>query len=112
MKPNNLESLWMPFTPNKNFKKDPRIIVSAKDMHFESDDGRDILDATAGLWCVNAGHGRKKIQEAVSNQIGELDYSPPFQFGHPKQFDLFPPLHVTESSYTPPSLPMLEVLKL
>jgi beta-alanine--pyruvate transaminase len=88
MKPNNLESLWMPFTPNKNFKKDPRIIVSAKDMHFKSDDGRNILDATAGLWCVNAGHGRKKIQEAVSHQIGELDYSPPFQFGHPKQFEL------------------------
>ena len=88
MKPNNLESLWMPFTPNKNFKKDPRIIVGAKDMHFISDDGRNILDATAGLWCVNAGHGRKKIQDAVYNQIGELDYSPPFQFGHPKQFEL------------------------
>ncbi|MDB4233942.1 aspartate aminotransferase family protein [Alphaproteobacteria bacterium] len=88
MKPNNLESLWMPFTPNKSFKKDPRIIVGAKDMHFISDDGRDILDATAGLWCVNAGHGRKKIQDAVYNQIGELDYSPPFQFGHPKQFEL------------------------
>jgi beta-alanine--pyruvate transaminase len=88
MKPNNLESLWMPFTPNKSFKKDPRIIVGAKDMHFISDDGRNILDATAGLWCVNAGHGRKKIQDAVYNQIGELDYSPPFQFGHPKQFEL------------------------
>ena len=88
MKPNNLESLWMPFTPNKSFKKDPRIIVGAKDMHFISDDGRDILDATAGLWCVNAGHGRKKIQQAVYKQIGELDYSPPFQFGHPKQFEL------------------------
>ena len=88
MKPNNLESIWMPFTPNKSFKKDPRIIVGAKDMHFISDDGRDILDATAGLWCVNAGHGRKKIQDAVYNQIGELDYSPPFQFGHPKQFEL------------------------
>ena len=88
MKPNNLESLWMPFTPNKSFKKDPRIIVGAKNMHFISDDGRDILDATAGLWCVNAGHGRKKIQDAVYNQIGELDYSPPFQFGHPKQFEL------------------------
>ena len=88
MKPNNLESLWMPFTPNKSFKKDPRIIVGAKDMHFISDDGRNILDATAGLLCVNAGHGRKKIQDAVYNQIGELDYSPPFQFGHPKQFEL------------------------
>ena len=87
-KPNNLESLWMPFTPNKTFKKDPRIIVKAKDMHFTSDDNRQILDGTAGLWCVNAGHGRKKIQEAVTQQIEELDYSPPFQFGHPKQFEL------------------------
>ena len=68
-KPNNLEPLWMPFTPNKTFKKDPRIIVGAKDMHFISDDNREILDGTAGLWCVNAGHGRKKIQEAVNEQI-------------------------------------------
>ena len=87
-KPNNLESLWMPFTPNKTFKKDPRIIVGAKDMHFISDDNREVLDGTAGLWCVNAGHGRKKIQEAVSEQLKTLDYSPPFQFGHPKQFEL------------------------
>ena len=87
-KPNNLEPLWMPFTPNKVFKKDPRIIVGAKDMHFISDDNREILDGTAGLWCVNAGHGRKKIQEAVNKQIENLDYSPPFQFGHPKQFEL------------------------
>jgi beta-alanine--pyruvate transaminase len=78
----------MPFTPNKTFKKDPRIIVGAKDMHFISDDNREILDGTAGLWCVNAGHGRKKIQEAVNEQIENLDYSPPFQFGHPKQFEL------------------------
>ena len=87
-KPNNLEPLWMPFTPNKTFKKDPRIIVGAKDMHFISDDNREILDGTAGLWCVNAGHGRKKIQDAVNEQIENLDYSPPFQFGHPKQFEL------------------------
>jgi beta-alanine--pyruvate transaminase len=87
-KPNNLESLWMPFTPNKTFKKDPRIIVGAKDMYYISDDNRKILDGTAGLWCSNAGHSRKKIQEAVSEQLGTLDYSPPFQFGHPKQFEL------------------------
>ena len=87
-KPNNLEPLWMPFTPNKTFKKDPRIIVGAKDMHFISDDNREILDGTAGLWCVNAGHGRKQIQQAVNEQIENLDYSPPFQFGHPKQFEL------------------------
>jgi len=88
MKPNNLESLWMPFTPNKAFKKDPRIIVSAKGMHFTSDDGRLILDGTAGLWACNASHGRSKITEAVAKQLEELDYSPPFQFGHPKQFEL------------------------
>ena len=87
-KPNNLEPLWMPFTPNKVFKKDPRIIVGAKDLHFISDDNREILDGTAGLWCVIAGLGRKKIQEAVNKQIENLDYSPPFQFGHPKQFEL------------------------
>ena len=77
-KPNNLEPLWMPFTPNKAFKKDPRIIVGAKDMHFISDDNRQILDGTAGLWCVNAGHGRKKIQEAVTNKLKNLITLPHF----------------------------------
>lgn len=87
-RPNNLDSFWMGFTPNKAFKKDPRIIVSADGMYYKSDDGRDILDATAGLWCVNAGHKRPKIVEAVQQQIGELDYAPTFQFGHPKAFEL------------------------
>ena len=86
--PNDLEAFWMPFTANQQFKSNPRMLVSAENMHYKSQDGRDILDGTAGLWCVNAGHGRKKIQEAVSEQLETLDYSPPFQFGHPKQFEL------------------------
>ena len=63
--PNNLEAFWMPFTANRQFKSKPRLLVAAKDMHYTSHDGRQILDGTAGLWCVNAGHGRKKITEAA-----------------------------------------------
>ncbi|MCB9960073.1 MAG: aspartate aminotransferase family protein [Rhodospirillaceae bacterium] len=85
---NDLESFWMPFTANRTFKNDPRMIVSAERMHFRSDDGREILDTTAGLWCVNAGHTRPKIVEAVQRQVAELDYAPCFQFGHPKAFEL------------------------
>ena len=85
---NDLESFWMPFTSNRAFKADPRMIVSAERMHFRSDDGREILDSTAGLWCVNAGHTRPKIVEAVQRQVAELDYAPCFQFGHPKAFEL------------------------
>ncbi|MDZ4736630.1 MAG: aspartate aminotransferase family protein, partial [Rhodospirillaceae bacterium] len=59
--PNNLEAFWMPFTANRQFKSKPRLLVAAKDMHYTSHDGRQILDGTAGLWCVNAGHGRQKI---------------------------------------------------
>ncbi|MCX5517964.1 aspartate aminotransferase family protein [Kaistia defluvii] len=85
---NNLEAFWMPFTANRQFKQNPRMLVSAKDMHYTSADGRQILDGTAGLWCVNAGHGRPKIVEAVSKQVAELDYAPAFQMGHPKAFEL------------------------
>ncbi|NVK20184.1 MAG: aspartate aminotransferase family protein [Methylocystaceae bacterium] len=87
-RPNNLDSYWMPFTANKQFKKDPRMLVSADGMYYTSDDGRQIMDTAAGLWCVNAGHNRPKIREAVANQVGELDYCPSFQFGHPKAFEL------------------------
>jgi beta-alanine--pyruvate transaminase len=87
-RPNDLNSYWMPYTANRAFKSDPRMIVSADGMHYRSDDGRDILDATAGLWCVNAGHNRPKITEAVQRQVAELDYAPSFQFGHPKAFEL------------------------
>ncbi|KAB2863778.1 MAG: aminotransferase class III-fold pyridoxal phosphate-dependent enzyme, partial [Bauldia sp.] len=73
---NNLEAFWMPFTANRQFKKQPRMLVRAEGMHYWAADGRKLLDGTAGLWCVNAGHGRAKIADAVSNQIRELDYAP------------------------------------
>jgi beta-alanine--pyruvate transaminase len=85
---NNLEAFWMPFSANRQFKKKPRMFVSAKDMHYTTDDGRQVLDATAGLWCCNAGHARPKIVEAVQKQIQQLDYAPAFQMGHPKVFEL------------------------
>lgn len=83
----NTEHLWMPFTANKQYKSAPRVLVSAKDMHYTSDDGRAILDATAGLWCVNAGHGRAPIVQAICDTAQELDYAPMFQMGHPKVFE-------------------------
>src|SRR5579883_1664326 len=86
--PNNLEAFWMPFTANRQFKKAPRLLVAAKGMYFTTHDGRQILDGTAGLWCVNAGHCHPKIVEAVQRQAAELDYAPPFQLGHPAAFDL------------------------
>ena len=86
--PNNLEAFWMPFTANRQFKQSPRLLVAAEDMHYTTVDGRRILDGTAGLWCVNAGHGRKKIVEAVRAQVGKLDYAPSFQMGHPLAFEL------------------------
>jgi beta-alanine--pyruvate transaminase len=84
----NLDPFWMPFTANRQFKASPRIFVAAKDMYFTTDDGRQVLDGTAGLWCVNAGHGRPEIAEAVSRQLTTLDYAPAFQMGHPGAFEL------------------------
>ena len=86
--PNDLSAFWMPFTANRQFKKAPRMLVSADRMHYRTDDGRDVLDGTAGLWCCNAGHNRPKIVEAIRQQAGELDYAPAFQMGHPKAFEL------------------------
>ncbi len=86
--PNNLDAFWMPFTANRQFKKAPRMFVAAKDMYYTTADGRKVLDATAGLWCVNAGHCRPKIVEAIRKQAGELDYAPAFQLAHPKAFEL------------------------
>ena len=83
-----LDALWMPFTANKAFKAKPRLLVSAKDMHYQSDDGRQILDGTAGLWCVNAGHCRAPIVEAISRAAATLDFAPGFQMGHPASFQL------------------------
>lgn len=84
----NLDAFWMPFTANRQFKASPRLLVSAKDMHYTTDDGRQILDGTAGLWCVNAGHSRPPIVEAIRTQAGLLDYAPTFQMGHPGPFQL------------------------
>ncbi|AFZ09189.1 Beta-alanine--pyruvate transaminase [Oscillatoria nigro-viridis PCC 7112] len=84
----NMDAYWMPFTANRQFKANPRILVAAKDMHFTTDDNRSILDGTAGLWCVNAGHARETIAEAVKQQVLRLDYSPAFQMGHPGAFEL------------------------
>ncbi|WFU00596.1 aspartate aminotransferase family protein [Rhizobium sp. CB3171] len=86
--PNDLRAFWMPFTANRQFKKEPRLFVSARDMYYTTHDGRQVLDGTAGLWCVNAGHCRPKITEAIRQQAGELDYAPAFQLGHPKAFEL------------------------
>ncbi len=81
-----LDPFWMPFTANRSFKAKPRILASARDMHFVAEDGRRILDGTAALWCTNAGHCRPRITEAIRAQAGELDYAPPFQMGHPGPF--------------------------
>ncbi len=86
--PNNLEPLWMGFTPNKSFKKRPRMIARAKDMHYFDMTGRPILDGAAGLWCSNAGHCRKPIVDAIAQAAADLDFAPTFQFGHPKVFEL------------------------
>jgi beta-alanine--pyruvate transaminase len=83
-----LDAHWMPFTGNRDFKQDPRIIVSAKGKYYKTADGSTIFDGLSGLWCSGLGHGRQKIVEAVSQQVKQLDYSPAFQFGHPKAFEL------------------------
>ncbi len=84
----DLEALWMPFTPNRQFKAKPRLLARASGMHYWTPEGRQILDGVAGLWCVNAGHGRHEITEAVANQLETMDYAPPFQMGHPPAFAL------------------------
>lgn len=81
-----LDPFWMPFTPNRQFKQAPRVLVSARDMHFITEDGRRILDGSAGLWCSNAGHCRPQITAAIQKQAAELDYAPIFQMAHPGPF--------------------------
>jgi len=88
LQPNNLDAFWLPFTPNRAFKRAPRLIARAKDMHYFTPDGRAVLDGTAGLWCTNAGHNRDPIVAAIAHQAEELDYAPAFQFAHPKAFEL------------------------
>jgi beta-alanine--pyruvate transaminase len=84
----DLEAFWMPFTANRQFKSQPRMLARAKGMHYWTPDGREILDGAAGLWCVNAGHGREEISHAVTNQLATMEFAPTFQMGHPLAFDL------------------------
>ncbi|CAA0088281.1 Beta-alanine--pyruvate aminotransferase [Halioglobus japonicus] len=83
-----LEAYWMPYTGNRQFKRDPRMIVAAEGVHLIDDSGRRILDGLSGLWCCGAGHNRREITEAVHAQMQVLDYAPSFQFGHPGAFEL------------------------
>jgi len=84
----NMDAYWMPFTANRQFKKAPRLLTKSSGMHYWDDKGREILDGVAGLWCVNAGHGRPKIVQAIQQQAAEMDFAPPFQMAHPKAFEL------------------------
>ena len=86
--PNDLAAYWMPFTANRAFKQAPRMLGRARDMHYHTPEGRKVLDGVSGLWCVNTGHGRPEITAAIQEQSAEMDYAPPFQFGHPKAFQL------------------------
>ncbi len=85
---NSLEEHWMPFTANRHFKANPRMISGAKGMYYSTERGERILDGSAGLFCVAAGHGRPQIAEAVNKALLEVDFVPPFQFGHPASFEL------------------------
>ncbi len=85
---NNLDAFFMPFTANRQFKANPRMLSKAKGVHYWTPEGRKIIDGTAGLWCVNAGHGREEIKAAIAAQLDEMDYAPSFQMGHPKSFEL------------------------
>jgi beta-alanine--pyruvate transaminase len=85
---NDLDAFWLPFTPNRAFKRAPRLIARAKDMHYFTPDGRAVLDGLAGLWCTNAGHSRDPIVAAISRQAEDLDYAAAFHFSHPKAFEL------------------------
>src|SRR5690606_25630932 len=82
------EHFWMPFTANRQFKASPRLLEGAEGMYYTDTAGRQVLDGTAGLWCCNAGHGRREITEAVSRQIARMDFAPTFQMGHPLPFEL------------------------
>jgi beta-alanine--pyruvate transaminase len=83
-----LDAFWMPFTANRQFKGNPRLLARAEGMHYWTADGRQVLDAVAGLWCVNAGHGRREIAAAVAEQLNTMEYAPTFQMGHPLGFEL------------------------
>jgi beta-alanine--pyruvate transaminase len=84
----DLDAFWMPFTANRQFKANPRLLVRAEGMYYWDTAGREVLDGVAGLWCVNAGHGRREITEAVTKQLSTMEFAPAFQMGHPIAFDL------------------------
>ncbi len=86
-RPNSLDAFWMPFTPNKAFKADPRLVVRAEGMHYYTSDGRAVLDGTSGLWCVAAGHAQPRIVQAIQRAAAELDYAGSFNLGHPTAFE-------------------------
>jgi beta-alanine--pyruvate transaminase len=86
-RPNNLDAFWMPFSDNKYFKGTPRMLARAEGMSYFTPDGKEILDGTAGLWCCNAGHGRREITEAIQKQAAVMDFAPTFQLGHPIAFE-------------------------
>jgi beta-alanine--pyruvate transaminase len=96
----NTDHLWLPFTANRQFKTKPRLLTHAKGMYYTSDDGRQVLDGTAGLWCVNAGHSHPKIVDAIQKQAAQLDFAPTFQMAHPLAFEAASQL----ASIAPPSL--------
>lgn len=88
IKGTDLDAFWMPFTANRQYKSAPRLLVEADGMYYKDINGNEVLDGTAGLWCCNAGHSRKKVSEAVSHQISRMDFAPTFQMGHPLPFEL------------------------
>jgi beta-alanine--pyruvate transaminase len=85
-RPNNLDAFWMPFSSNRAYKAAPRMLARAEGMSYFTPDGREIIDGTAGLWCVNAGHGRREITEAIQKQAAVMDFAPSFNMGHPIAF--------------------------
>jgi beta-alanine--pyruvate transaminase len=86
--PAELDAFWMPFTANRQFKANPRLLERADGMYYWTPDGREVLDGVAGLWCVNAGHGRREIADAAAKQLNTMEFAPTFQMGHPIAFDL------------------------
>jgi beta-alanine--pyruvate transaminase len=100
VRPNNLEAFWMPFTANRAYKATPRLLARAEGMHYYTPEGQAVIDATAGLWCVNAGHGRREITEAIQRQAATMDFAPTFQLGHPVAFQAAAKV----AEHTPPGL--------
>jgi len=106
-RPNNLDAFWMPYSDNKYFKDTPRRLARAEGMLYFTPEGREILDGTAGLWCCNAGHGRREITEAIQKQAAILDFAPTFQLGHPIAFEAAARVaELTPRGWTASSLPI------